>query len=297
MSYRIVPIPFLGRGSRISHVTDRPGQICELHHHLYHELDYVLDGRGMFSIGGRKVDVKAGDMVYLASGVHHWRTSTQKHPLELCTFTVDDPTMRPILDATPGAEHVEWPWWRHWAADDLHDDRSRAFLGALVRRMRRQLGPQPATAVARLLPDLAGLLAAGRSREPAGPDLFGLAQRVRQSPHRKIGLDAEAARLGISPWWLSRLFRRRFGVGLWEHRDYARIDCAIVRLLSTDIGVRDLGRALGFSSPSQFIATFRRLAGLTPLQFRLHHLLRLSASPGSRPGTPRCGAGKAKEKE
>jgi AraC-like DNA-binding protein len=120
----------------------------------------------------------------------------------------------------------------------------------------------------RLLPGVAGLLEFERKGGAPEPDLLSLARRVRSAPHEHLSLDEEAERLGVSRWWLSRVFKRRFGVTLWEHRDYARTDLAIRRLLASDIPVAELGRSLGFRGTAQFIATFKRLTGLTPGRLR-----------------------------
>jgi AraC-like DNA-binding protein len=126
----------------------------------------------------------------------------------------------------------------------------------------------PPADMARLRPGIARLLGLGRAGGRPCPDLQALARRVRLAPHLPLSLDKEAERLGVSRWWLSRVFKRRFGVTLWEHRDYARADLAIHRLLSSDIPVEELGRSLGYTGTAQFIATFKRLTGLTPGRFR-----------------------------
>lgn len=288
----LLPAPFYGGGTYLHHVEDAAGVVCDPHHHLYHELDYILKGRGVFAVGARKVEVGAGDVIYLARGVYHWRMSDTDHPLELCNLTIADEDMRRVLHAQPAGQGTEWPWWRHWPRTELAGDDAQACLRILVRLMRKRphavrLRPWqpharptrwqsaadrvPPKEVNRLLPGVAGLLGLARAGGEAGPDLHALAQRVRRAPHLPLSLDDEAARLGVSRWWLSRVFRRRYGVTLWEHRDYARTDLAIQRLLASDIPVGELGRELGFAGTAQFINTFKRLTGLTPGRLRLRY--------------------------
>lgn len=266
----ILPVPFFGGGVHLFHIHEPAGLICEPHHHLYHEIDYILSGRGVFAVGASKVEVATGDVMYLARGVHHWRKNDPKHPLEFCNLVLDDLSMRRVIDASLPSLVEDSPWWRHWPARDLDDPEIRKFLNRLVKSMHppaRQLSPAKARSL--MLPGLGQLLMLSRTRtQAAPPGLHRLARRVRQKPHCPLDLDEEAARLGISRWWLSRAFKRYFGVSLWEHRDYARMEQAIKLLQTSDITVRDLGRRVGFAGTAQFINTFKRLTGLTPEKLR-----------------------------
>jgi AraC-like DNA-binding protein len=244
------------------------------HHHLYHELDFILSGRGVFAVGSRKVEVRAGDAVYLARGVHHWRQSDPSHPLELCNLVLDDPAMRRILDNAPPESLAEWPWWYRWTAHDLENPEQRLFLRRLVALMQRRDGLLTTAEIRSLLPGIGRLLALGRARMArAQPALHRLARRVRHAPQQRLNLNTEAARMGASRWWLSRVFKRHFGVSLWEHRNFARVDLAITKLLSSDVSVRELGRQMGFAGTAQFINTFKRLTGLTPEALRRRYTL------------------------
>jgi AraC-like DNA-binding protein/mannose-6-phosphate isomerase-like protein (cupin superfamily) len=285
----LLPLPFYGEGTFLHHVEDAAGVVCDPHHHLYHELDYILKGQGVFAVGSRKFQVSPGDVIYLARGVYHWRMSDAGHPLELCNLTIDDQDMRRVLNAQFAGQGGEWPWWRHWPRPELKGAETRAFLGMLVGLMRKRphavrLRPWqirahpmrwqsaadrvPSADVERLLPGIAGLLGLVRAGGVPDPGLHALVRRVRLAPNEPLSLDKEAERLGVSRWWLSRVFKRRFGVTLWEHRDYARADLAIRQLLTSDIPVGNLGRSLGYTGTAQFIATFKRLTGLTPNRLR-----------------------------
>lgn len=72
-----------------------------------------------------------------------------------------------------------------------------------------------------------------------------------------------AARVGLSPRSLTRLFRRETGLGFVEWRQKARLLAALPRL---DAGepVTAVAVALGYGSPSAFAAMFRRAMGITP---------------------------------
>lgn len=73
----------------------------------------------------------------------------------------------------------------------------------------------------------------------------------------------------ITPQYLSRLFRRFLGCSTYEYLTSSRINRA-KELLITDVRleVQDISRQTGFSDPSHFIAVFKRITGMTPLEFR-----------------------------
>ncbi len=73
----------------------------------------------------------------------------------------------------------------------------------------------------------------------------------------------------ITPQYLSRLFRRFLGCSTYEYLTSYRISKA-KELLITDVRleVQDVSRRTGFSDPSHFIAVFKKITGMTPMEFR-----------------------------
>lgn len=67
---------------------------------------------------------------------------------------------------------------------------------------------------------------------------------------------------------LTRGFRASFQRSIGDHMAQARLDHAR-RLLAEGQSVKEVGHAVGFATPSSFIAAFRRATGETPRQFRL----------------------------
>ncbi len=72
-----------------------------------------------------------------------------------------------------------------------------------------------------------------------------------------------AARVGLSPRSLTRLFRLETGMGFVEWRQKARLLAALPRLGAGE-SVTAVALALGYGSPSAFAAMFRRVLGITP---------------------------------
>ena len=79
-----------------------------------------------------------------------------------------------------------------------------------------------------------------------------------------------AARLNISPDYLSYLFHRKFGQTLNAYINFVRIDTAKELLCGTNLSLQEISERSGFADCSYFHRQFKRQTGQTPLQFRLN---------------------------
>ena len=77
---------------------------------------------------------------------------------------------------------------------------------------------------------------------------------------------AETARL--SPFHFSRAFRQSFGMPPHRYHIHQRIERAKCMLANMALSVTEIGLRLGFSESSAFAATFRKVTGRTPSDFR-----------------------------
>lgn len=82
---------------------------------------------------------------------------------------------------------------------------------------------------------------------------------------------AEMAReAGLSERTLRRLFTAETGMSLQQWRQQARLTLALERLASGD-AVNDVADALGYATPSNFIAMFRKAFGDSPARYFSRH--------------------------
>lgn len=86
--------------------------------------------------------------------------------------------------------------------------------------------------------------------------------------HTKISLDELAETVGLSPSYLSRLFRREVGLTISEYIMKKRLEAAENMLKYSDHSCIDISTYLCFSSESHFIQTFRKHTGYTPKSYR-----------------------------
>ena len=86
-----------------------------------------------------------------------------------------------------------------------------------------------------------------------------------------ISLADVAVEVHASAPYLSRIFRREAGRTLTEYLQALRIDAAKKMLAENDTGTLQVALACGFNSPEHFFRTFRKLAGMTPREWRRAH--------------------------
>ncbi len=73
----------------------------------------------------------------------------------------------------------------------------------------------------------------------------------------------------VTPQYLSRLFRRFLGCSAYEYLTTFRINKARELLVSAPrMEVQQIAGETGFSDASHFIAMFKKITGVTPLEFR-----------------------------
>ena len=98
--------------------------------------------------------------------------------------------------------------------------------------------------------------------------------------HRQINLEDAADQAGISPFHFLRLFSDVLGVTPHQYLLRSRLRHAARRLADDDSPITDIAYDVGFADLSNFVRTFHRAAGASPLKFR-------QASPGRPQDFPR----------
>lgn len=131
-----------------------------------------------------------------------------------------------------------------------------------------------------------------RSADAALPSRGNLLSRYLQLvnahclEHRDIAF--YAARLHLSQHYCSTLVSTLSGCTAKEWIDRAVTQHAQLMLQDSDLSVKQLAARLGFDSPSFFCRFFKRRVGMTPMEYRRHHLLG-GGSQGTGENSPKVG--------
>lgn len=91
---------------------------------------------------------------------------------------------------------------------------------------------------------------------------------VRQHYTEDAALEDAAASMGMSPFYFSRQVKAATGKTFLEYVTAYRIQRAKQRLLSTELPISDVGRAVGYPDSNYFTKVFKRTVGCTPSAYR-----------------------------
>ena len=88
---------------------------------------------------------------------------------------------------------------------------------------------------------------------------------------QKFSLTEVAAKFYISPYYLSRLFRRVTGQSIVDYINGRRIEAAQKLLETTELSIGTVAEQTGFASAAHFRRVFHEAMGMGPLQYRKSH--------------------------
>ncbi len=84
----------------------------------------------------------------------------------------------------------------------------------------------------------------------------------------QMGLHMIADRIGVSQSYLSRLFKRRYGIGVIRYLNYVRIEQAKKLMVTSNDNLEIIAISVGFLSDVTFIRVFKKYENMTPGNFR-----------------------------
>lgn len=242
-----------------------------LHTHACTEIFYVVGGSGKFNIEGRLLPVTTDDMVIVNPNVEHTEVSYNKRPLEYIVLGVEG------LEYSAGEDADE-----RWFMTNLQNARE-ALLHAL-REMLREI-EYKAVGYELICQDLLEVLILRLMRHA------GLQFLPTKTEHRKpgrkpskecaavrhyidnhfkenINLDMLSELVHVNKYYMVHSFTKEYGISPINYLISRRIEESKYLLSDTDHSLSQISHMLGFSSPSYFSQSFRRLEGMSPMEFR-----------------------------
>lgn len=93
-------------------------------------------------------------------------------------------------------------------------------------------------------------------------------QYIEQNFRQRISLDEIAESLHANRSYLSRLYKSKSGVNLFDAILCKRIEAAKEYLLHTDMKTYEISEAVGFEDAGYFSRVFKRQVGISPKEYR-----------------------------
>lgn len=222
---------------------------------------FCTDGQGFAEIDGRVTLVGSGEAVLLLPGSTHVYGASAEHPWSIL-----------------------WVNFTGQMVDFLREKLEIPGNGAILRRNIRESLPLLEQVLSTLAEgqDLMRLLYASACLQlalcrMAAANLCYGAQRqhverakayLLEHIEKETSLEELSAAIGVSKFYLIRIFKAHFGTSPMEYLRGVRMQRACDLLLETEMPVKEIGRQLSYSSAYHFAQCFRQYAGCNPSVFR-----------------------------
>ncbi|MBD2848342.1 AraC family transcriptional regulator [Paenibacillus sp. IB182496] len=95
---------------------------------------------------------------------------------------------------------------------------------------------------------------------------------IRERYATDLSLQSAAERAGISPSYLSQLFKEEVGASFSQYVTALRVERAEELLQQTDLNLSQIAEAIGYTSVQQLFRVFKKKHGKTPGEYREHRL-------------------------
>ncbi len=111
-------------------------------------------------------------------------------------------------------------------------------------------------------------VASKRGKNTAYPVCGTIAEWIRKNSDRKIEVDEISKGFGYNKDYISRAFKRNFGLSLKEYIDSERVKYIKGLLVATSYPLKQIAQMTGFQSYKSFLKFFGYHSGVTPYEYR-----------------------------
>lgn len=238
------------------------------HFHEEHELYYLLQGRTRYFIGSEVFLLEPGDFMFIPRHVFHKTESIGAEPVIRLLLS--------FSDSLAGAEFAdciqELKQYKRIRLPQEH----HAEAQALLLKIEKEHTAKPKDHEQMQLLYLRQLLILLRRYHlkdtvAACTESFALMQSVAkfisENPDSNLSLTVLSHRFGLTPSYLSRLFKSVTSMGISEYINISRITAAEKYLTETNLSVTEISKRCGFNDSNYFAAVFKKFKGITPKKY------------------------------
>jgi AraC-like DNA-binding protein len=240
-----------------------PGDKPFVEQHGCHSISFVRKGSFSYNSRGRLHDLVAGSFLIGAPGIEFACSHDHICGDECLSFFFSPE----LVDAVGGRSEV----WDVGATPPLAE---LMVLGELAQASIEGRSDIDLNEIGHLLAQRLVEVVSDKARKPAKVTARDRRRAVEAalwldaSSHRQIDLEDAARQAGVSPFHFLRLFSSVLGVTPHQYLLRARLRRAARQLTDDDKRVTDIAYDVGFNDLSNFVRTFHRAAGVSPLKFR-----------------------------
>lgn len=100
-----------------------------------------------------------------------------------------------------------------------------------------------------------------------------LKQYIADHSHEDISLEVLGSRIGLSPIYISRIFKEKLGINYIDFLTECRIEKAKKLMSDPEKSIKEITFEVGYHEPNYFSKVFKKMVGVSPKEFR-HTLLK-----------------------
>lgn len=210
------------------------------------ELIFVTEGTVSLYEGERNFELHKGEMVLLCPGTEHGGTKesrghTSFYWLHFYTDCVSAFNVPKVCTPDPAGTERTFK-------EIMHTSKSSALLCELY---------------------LAGfLISLGRTDEYKNKLACEVNEYIRINSRKKLTAAAVASRFGYSTDYVSRVYKREFGVDVKTGIIKQRLEYIESLLINTDYTIKEIAQMSGFEDENNFVKFFKYHKNVTPTLFR-----------------------------
>ena len=235
-----------------------------MHAHRHAEMFFIMSGSGTFQLQRHSFPVSGRSLVIINPGVMHCEQSNQGSPLEYIVLGVD------------GLDFTFSPDSQDYALLNYREGRSEIvfFLHTLVREAGEQ--PRGWEDVCQHLLEVLLTLIVRHTHftmqvEPArrtNKECAAARRYIDEHFAEPITLSLLASVAHVNKYYLVHAFNKEYGISPINYLIERRIRESKYMLENTDHTLSQIAHMLGFSSPSYFSQSFRRITKQSPMEYR-----------------------------
>src|SRR6476661_10513593 len=228
-----------------------------------HSISYVRKGSFGCQTRGRSFELVAGSILVGYPGDEYLCTHDHVCGDECLSFFLDPELVETIGDRTEA--------WRIGSAPPLPELMVLGELAQAAACGRSDIGLDE---VGQVFASRFVEVVSGRPHQPVATPARDRRRAVETAlwidahSHQQIDLEQAAGQAGISPFHFLRLFSSVLGVTPHQYLVRSRLRHAARLLADDDTSITDVAYDVGFGDLSNFVRTFHRAAGVSPLRFR-----------------------------
>ena len=258
---------------------NRPAVMASPHWHAQVEVNFIMRGTVHYLMSRHEVTLSDGDMCLFWGGLPHqmdWRTEDTLYagghlPL-VHFFRLQLPGDIPrrlmagetlVTRATDAADYSNFVRWYDYAKSGDAAKAEHAVSELLLRLERMRFEAY------RLVPGAAEKeLATAPFDQQSSRCVLRICDFIADNFLNEIESKDIGAAVGVHPKYAMNVFRRSTGMTLNEYVSLLRLSYAQALLRKEDANVLRVAMESGFGSLSAFNKSFRKLAGMSPSNFR-----------------------------